>query len=67
MTSCRAWVSDAEVAETTYTAFTSKKDKAITARLIVRRVRDLNRQAACGQDELFDVGATTPSSPIPRS
>jgi hypothetical protein len=51
----RAWVSDAEVAETTYTAFTSKKGKAITARLIVRRVKDLNRQAAAGQDELFDV------------
>jgi hypothetical protein len=51
----RAWVSDAEVAETGYTAFTSKKAGAITARLIVRRVRDLNRQAAAGQDELFDV------------
>ena len=35
-----------------YTAFTSKKGQAITARLIVRRVRDLNKQAA-GQDELF--------------
>jgi Transposase DDE domain group 1 len=51
----RAWVSDAEVAETTYTAFTSKKGKAITARLIVRRVKDRNRQAAAGQDELFGV------------
>ena len=51
----RAWVPDAEVAETGYTAFTSKKAGAITARLIVRRVRDLNRQAAAGQDELFDV------------
>jgi Transposase DDE domain group 1 len=49
------WVSDAEVAETTYTAFTSKKGQAITARLIVRRVKDLNRQAAQGQDELFPV------------
>jgi hypothetical protein len=49
------WESDAEVAETGYTAFTSKKGKAITARLIVRRVKDLNRQAACGQDELFPV------------
>jgi hypothetical protein len=49
----RAWVSDAEVAETEYTAFTSKKGQAITARLIVRRVRDLNRQAADGQGELF--------------
>jgi hypothetical protein len=33
------WVSDAEVAETRYTAFTSRKDKAVTARLIVRRVK----------------------------
>ena len=32
------WVSDAEVAETRYTAFTSRKGQAITARLIVRRV-----------------------------
>jgi hypothetical protein len=51
----RCWVSDAQVAEVPYTAFTSKKGQAITARLIVRRVRDLNRQAAPGQDELFDV------------
>jgi len=49
------WVSDAEVAETGYTAFTSKKGQAITARLIVRRVKDLNRKAAEGQDELFTV------------
>jgi len=49
---CR--VSDAQVAEAEYTAFTSaKKGQAITARLIVRRVRDLNKQAAAGQDELF--------------
>jgi hypothetical protein len=51
----RCWVSDAEVAETEYTAFTSKKDQEVTARLIVRRVRDLNKQAAAGQDELFPV------------
>ena len=37
------------------TAFASKKGRAVTARLIVRRVRDLNRQAALGQDELFPV------------
>jgi hypothetical protein len=47
------WVSDAEVAETRYTAFIRKKGQEITARLIVRRVRDLNKQAAAGQDELF--------------
>jgi hypothetical protein len=49
----RCWVSDAGVAEVPYTAFTSKKGQAITARLIVRRVRDLNKKAADGQDELF--------------
>jgi Transposase DDE domain group 1 len=47
----RCWVSDAQVAETQYTAFTSKKGQQITARLIVRRVRDQNKPA--GQDELF--------------
>jgi hypothetical protein len=47
------WVSDAEVAETEYTAFAAKKGQAITARLIVRRVKDLNRDAAQGQGELF--------------
>jgi len=34
-----AWISDAEVAEISYTAFASTKD-ATTARLIVRRVKD---------------------------
>jgi hypothetical protein len=49
----QAWISDAEVAEAQYTAFASKKGQAVTARLLVRRVRDLNKQAADGQDELF--------------
>jgi hypothetical protein len=49
------WISDAEVAETEYTAFASKKGQAVTARLIVRRVRDLNKKAPAGQDELFPV------------
>jgi hypothetical protein len=34
-----AWISDAEVAEIGYTAFASTKDR-ITARLVVRRVKD---------------------------
>ncbi len=47
-------ISDAEVTETRYTAFASVPGKAITARLIVRRVRDLSPKAqAAGQDELF--------------
>jgi hypothetical protein len=48
------WVSDAEVAGAEYTAFTSKKKELhVTARLIVRRVRDKNKDAAPGQGELF--------------
>ena len=47
----RQWVSDAEIAETQYTAFASKnKGQAVTARLVVRRVRWLSDQ---GMDELF--------------
>jgi len=51
------WISDAQVAETTYTAFTSKPRKhQVTARLIVRRVKRLNPAAARqGQGELFSV------------
>jgi hypothetical protein len=48
------WISDAEVAETGYTAFTSKKkSEQVTARLIVRRVRAKNEKAPEGMDELF--------------
>jgi hypothetical protein len=52
----RCWVSDAEVAEVKYTAFApegKKKGQDVTARLIVRRVRDLSRDAARGQGEMF--------------
>lgn len=49
------WISDAEVAEVPYTAFTSRrKAEHVTARLIVRRVRRLNPSTApAGQDELL--------------
>ena len=53
MTSCAVGSSDAQVAEIPYTALASKKGQAITARLIVRRVKDLNPRASTGQDELF--------------
>jgi hypothetical protein len=46
------WISDAEIAETTYTAYQSRrKSEQITLRLIVRRVRDKN--VVPGQGELF--------------
>jgi len=47
------WVSDAQVAEVAYKAFTSRTGKTITARLIVRRVKDRNATAPAGQGELF--------------
>jgi hypothetical protein len=48
------WISDAEVAEAGYAAFTSKKKShQVTARLIVRRVRARSEKAAKGQGELF--------------
>jgi len=50
-------VSDAEVAEIGFTAFTSRrKAEHVTARLIVRRVRRLNpKTVAAGQSEMFAV------------
>jgi hypothetical protein len=49
-------VSDAEVAEIGYTAFTSRPKKLqVSGRLIVRRVKRLNPKNAAGQQALFDV------------
>ena len=49
-------VSAAEVAEIGYTAFTSKpKAQHVTARLIVRRIPELNTSKLAGQDPLFPV------------
>jgi hypothetical protein len=51
------WISDAEVAETTLTAFTGRRRREqITARLLVRRVRRLNPATVpAGQTEAFAV------------
>ncbi|WP_037870950.1 transposase, partial [Streptomyces sp. NRRL S-813] len=51
------WISDAEIAEIPFTAFTSKKKTFhTTARLIVRRVKRLNAKTVpTGQSELFAV------------
>ena len=46
------WISEAQVAETTYTAFAGTRHE-VTARLIVRRVKDKNQPE--GQDPLFPV------------
>ncbi|MDQ2749083.1 MAG: IS1380 family transposase [Actinomycetota bacterium] len=49
------WVSDAEIAEVPFTAFASRGNHAVSARLIVRRVRDQNPDhlVADDQGELF--------------
>ena len=51
------WVSDAQVAEIGFTAFTSRpKSEHIRARLIVRRVKRLNpKSGPAGQGELFSI------------
>jgi Transposase DDE domain group 1 len=48
------FVSRAQIAETTYTAFEGTPDE-VTARLIVRRIPDLNKTAVNEQGELFTV------------
>ena len=62
----QAWISDAEVAEIEFTAFSSKaKAKQVTARLIVRRVPDVN---PANQNPLFTVyrhHAVFTNSPLP--
>lgn len=48
------WISEAQVAETTFTAFTSHpKKRHVPCQLVVRRAARLNPTAAAGQDELF--------------
>src|SRR5215212_3331386 len=49
-----AWISDAEVAEVPYTAFAATTDR-ITARLVVRRVKDARYPDARYPDALFPV------------
>lgn len=60
------WISDAEVAEIPYTAFTSRaKAKHVSGRLIVRRVKDMNPN---NQSELFTAyryHAVFTNSPLP--
>ncbi|MEU5941730.1 IS1380 family transposase [Micromonospora sp. NPDC047548] len=46
------WISDAQVAETTYTAFAGTRDQ-VTARLIVRRIRRDDPAQVPGQEELI--------------
>jgi hypothetical protein len=50
------WISRAEVAEAPFTAFGSRtKAEQLPGRLVVRRIPDLNADAAkAGQDQLFD-------------
>ena len=49
------FVSRAQIAETTYTAFDKPARDAVTARLIVRRIPDLNKTTVDAQGHLFPV------------
>ncbi|WP_322756808.1 transposase, partial [Frankia sp. Cas3] len=48
----KAWISDAEITETTYTAFRDTRHQ-VTARPVARRVRALNHTTSPGQGEPF--------------
>jgi hypothetical protein len=68
----QAWISDAEIAEVPFTAFTSRrKGEHVTARLLVRRVRRLQPRPVAGtgeQAELFAAHryhAVFTDSPLP--
>ncbi len=71
MSSWGQWISDAEVAETPFTAFTSRRQSAhVGGRLIVRRARDANpaHLLADAQGELFPAWryhAVFTDSPLP--
>ena len=50
------WISRAEVAETPFTAFaTRRRSEQVEGRLVVRRIPDLNRPANPGQAPLFQL------------
>ena len=60
------WISDAEAAETNYTAFTSKPTaKHVTARLIVRRVKDMNPDHQSDLFTAYRYHAVFTNSPLP--
>jgi hypothetical protein len=62
----RSWVSAAEVAEAPYTAFRSRaKADQVTARLIVRRVPDLNPAHQNGLFTVYRYHAVFTNSPLP--
>lgn len=49
------WISAADVAQTPFTAFVSrKKGERVAGRLVIRRIPELNPRSATGQGTLFD-------------
>jgi hypothetical protein len=61
------WISDAEVAATSYTAFASRRCQAVTAQLIMRRSAAWPRRSRPGRPSSPPSGAITPCSPTARS
>src|SRR5665647_529980 len=51
----RVWISEAQVAEIPFTAFSSRKPaEQVPGRLVVRRIPDVNTRAKTGQATLFE-------------
>ena len=60
------WISEAQVAETTFTAFTSaSRKRQVTCRLVVRRVQRRTPRRPPGRARCSPPGDTTGSSPTP--
>src|SRR5450759_729386 len=52
----RVWISEAQVAEIPFTAFSSRKPaEQVPGRLVVRRIPDVNTRAKTGQAPLFEI------------
>ncbi|WP_397545032.1 IS1380 family transposase [Saccharopolyspora pogona] len=60
----QSWVSDAEIAETEFTAFASDKAHRVAGRLIVRRVKDKNHADALFPVWRYHACFTTSSQPL---
>lgn len=59
-----AWISDAEIAETGFTAFAANQSHRVTGRLVVRRVRDQNHLEALFPVWRYHAFFTTSHAPL---
>ncbi len=60
----RHWISDAQIAETPFTAFASDAEHRVAGRLVVRRVRDQNHLDALFPDWRYHAFSTTSTTEL---